>query len=305
MPRRWLVTGACGKLGGHVLRELGGEDVVAVGRRACSACVGGVRALDVSDAERLCSALERVAPTHIVHLAAESSPAAATRRPEAASTMNVLVARWLAEYAGRTGAWLAYPSTDFVFDGVSRRRYREDDPVHPLGHYARTKVDGEHEVLQRHVGAVARLSLTVGAPVCRRPTWWGLVVDRMLRGESVPAAVDEYRSPLTMRDAARAIVGMGRRRFRGLMHVAGPEVMTPFEMVRSLAAGIGVEPKLQPISRLALGGGTERPGFVPLEVSRLHTFDPDLVPRRVPWSTVAVAVSEDSGEHRQERTCRP
>ena len=49
----------------------------------------------------------------------------------------------LAEEARKQKAILIHYSTDYVFDGRLGRPYTEEDPTHPLGAYAVSKLAGE------------------------------------------------------------------------------------------------------------------------------------------------------------------
>ncbi len=250
-----MVTGSCGQLGGHVTRLLLARDVTVLGlsRRPCTGSHGEVRVADVCDSARLTDVLESFQPTHIAHLAAVSSPAGAERDQERAWALNLTVPRQLA----RTGAWLFYPSTDFVWDGTKNGRYRDTDVPEPRSLYGEMKVAGERVVGRS--GLVARLSLLHGLPVCPRETTWTRWHENLSQGKEITVCDDEFRTPLELSEAAKAIVDLGSKNVRGLIHLAGPDVLTPRDMARRLAGSLAVKPKLRPVSRLDLPGGKARP----------------------------------------------
>jgi dTDP-4-dehydrorhamnose reductase len=254
-----LVTGACGQLGGHLTKALvdQGSVVLGLGRRACDGRHGKVVSVDVSNSEALDGVLKSFRPTHIVHLAGVTSPVEAERNPARAWALNADVPRRLAEYATATGGWLLYPSSDFIWDGAAEGRYRESDIPRPGSAYGRTKVAGEQAVAD--AGVVARFSLLYGVPVCPRETTWTRWINHLERGDEITTFIDEFRTPLPLAEAARLVIGLGNRRVHGLMHVAGPEVLTPQDIVRRLADSLGVTPKLRPVKRNQLPGGITRP----------------------------------------------
>ena len=59
-------------------------------------------------------------PTHIIHLAALSSPERCEEDPAQAVSSNVAMTETIASYADRVGAHLITASTDLVFDGLAR-----------------------------------------------------------------------------------------------------------------------------------------------------------------------------------------
>lgn len=264
---RWLVTGACGQLGGHVTKRLTDRGAVVLGlsRRLCCGAHGDVRALDVRDHDKIDAVLQWYRPTHVVHLAGVSSPVAAERDPARAWELHAGVVGRLAEYVQATDGWLLYPSSDFIWDGEAERRYRESDQPIPRTIYGRTKVAGEKAA--GPAGLVARFSLLYGIPVCPRDTTWTRWMRDLEQGHEIRACVDEFRTPLPLEEAARLILGFGTAKTTGLVHVAGPEVLTAKELVTRMATRKGLRPRIRAVSRIELPGGNARPRNMAMESS--------------------------------------
>lgn len=278
--QRWFITGPCGQLGAHISRLLTeqGIDTLGVGHRPCGGAHGQVVVADVSVPEELRRILDAYRPTHILHLAAISSPTVAERRRDDAWRLHVDTTTQLAEYAAAHESWLLFPSTDFVWDGRSTDRYSENDSPMPGTYYGRTKVAGEQAVLERDAGLVVRYSLLVGLPVCPRETTWTKFVDALTAGSPLQGCADEFRSPLSIADAAAITVALGRAGKRGVLHVAGPETLSSREIIERLASALGVTPNLTSISRLDLPGGADRPRNVAMDASTVNALFADLVP---------------------------
>src|SRR6185312_12153036 len=128
-PRRLLVTGGSGHLGGEIVRRArdAGWDVVGTSFRT----PGPVR-LDVRDAAAVEALVADVSPDCVVHTAYLQDG------PDAWATNVDGSANVAAAAAGR-GARLIHLSTDLVFDGRAGRPYTEDDAVNPLLEYGRSK----------------------------------------------------------------------------------------------------------------------------------------------------------------------
>ncbi|MFD1049331.1 SDR family oxidoreductase, partial [Kibdelosporangium lantanae] len=227
-----MITGSCGQLGAHVMRGLvdRGITVLGLSRRPCTGSHGPVRVLDVRSPE-LTNVIREFQPTHIVHLAGVSSPTEAERDPDRAWAMHVDVPRRL----NACGVWMLYPSSDFVWDGTKKGRYTTADVPHPQSVYGRSKVAGERVV----DGLVVRFSLLYGPPACPRSTTWTQWTSKIDAGEPVPVFTNEFRTPLPFTEAAERVIDLGRHKVRGLVHVAGPDVLTPKDLVTVLARSRG------------------------------------------------------------------
>lgn len=292
----WLVTGACGQLGAHLTAQLSlrsGTRVTGVGRREC-VLHGKVLAVDLEDSRAIHRLLRELRPTHVVHLAGVTSPAFAEANPALAWRLNVERTEQLASYVEASEGWLLYASSDFVFSGKGEGRRSEVDLPDPSTHYGASKLAGEQIVLASGSGAVVRLSLLYGWPICSRSTTFTRLAGALLNNLPAQVCIDEFRTPVWLPDAARIITALGDRRHCGLLHVAGPEILTPFDIASCLAEQLAVNPKLVPIRRHSLDKRVERPRNVALGDTLLRQVLPHLLPRRISHVRVLGGALTDS-----------
>ena len=259
-----LVTGASGYLGRAVL---GSSDPPVVATRLTSApspapALEWVE-LDVRDATAVKAVFARVRPAAVIHTAYRQDG------PGFEET-NVTGSANVAAAAASLGARLVHISTDVVFDGASERPYREDDEPNPLGPYGRSKLEAEQEVLRAHPDAlIVRTSLMVGGP---EPGTQERTVLAAARGESkIVFFEDELRSPVLVDDLAAALVELSGRSEAGLLHVAGPEPVSRYELACRIAAVHGLPPESLRRGRIA-DSGLERAPRCVLDSSRARAL---------------------------------
>lgn len=135
-----LVTGANGQLGMEMRNVSAGS--------ADRYIFTDVAELDITDAD----AVDRVIASEnvdvIVNCAAYTNVDKAEEDEQAADLINHRAVAILATAAAKYGATLIHISTDYVFDGLSCVPYKEDDATSPTGAYGRTKLAGEHAVIE-------------------------------------------------------------------------------------------------------------------------------------------------------------
>lgn len=284
MPERWLITGASGQLGGHLLRALATDarigELFALLRDGAADCPGGRRIVcDLADSDSLARAVGMIRPTHVAHLGAVTAVSECHADPDRAFRVNVEATRRLAECAADCGARMVFSSTDMVFGG-DQAPYREADPPAPLSTYGRTKAAAESALRGMDHVVVVRLPLMFGLPAVPRATTFSNQIDALRRGESLRLFVDEFRTPVALADAAAALIALARSDFAGRVHVAGPERLSRFDLVRRAAAALGiVTGRLEPVSRNSLPAAEPRPADLSLVGERFARAFPELTPR--------------------------
>jgi dTDP-4-dehydrorhamnose reductase len=276
---RVLVTGGSGQLGSHVLRELRGRDLVAWS----GSCAGGLLGVplvpvDFTQPGAVAAAFRAARPDAVVHCAALARIADCHRDPGRARQVNVAATRTLAEECERSGARLVFVSTDLVFDG-ERGGYREGDEAKPLSVYGRTKLEAEGAARAAPRSVVARLSLLYGPSINGRASFFDEQTAALREGRKVTLFTDEWRTPLDLTTAARALVALASSDRAGIFHIGGPERLSRYEMGARLAAALGADASaIVAATRGGVAAAEPRPRDTSLNSSRWRAAFPS-----VPW----------------------
>ncbi len=285
-----LVTGASGQLGAYVLGELGNRALpTAAWSGSCRGQREGVTldVIDLADADAVRTAFDRARPTVVIHAAALARVDECHRDPDRALAINARGTEVLAELTNRDKARLIYVSTDLVFDG-EHAPYREHDPAAPLSAYGRSKAAGEQAARINPNSVVARVSLMYGPSRCGRPGFFDQQVAALRERRSITLFADEWRTPLDLGTAARALVGIALSDCVGTLHIGGPERMSRLEIGRRLARRLGLDPSTIVASQRASAGFAEpRPRDVSLDSSRWRGLFPG-----EPWPSFEQAVRQ-------------
>jgi len=144
---RILLFGGNGQVGTELQRTLAplGELVVAT-RDGASPGAGATVVADFNAPQSLPAVVDAVAPDVVVNAAAYTAVDRAESDAAAAFRVNAEAPERIAAACAARGARLVHYSTDYVFDGSSKRPYREDDAVAPLGVYGASKLAGERAI---------------------------------------------------------------------------------------------------------------------------------------------------------------
>jgi dTDP-4-dehydrorhamnose reductase len=277
---RVLVTGATGQLGSYLLESLilQSRHIVSGWSRGTAVRRHGVevRPVALTEQPRLRSALDSENPDVIVHTAAMSSADSVFKNPVEGRAVNVEATNALAAWCRDHDRRLLFTSTDLVFDGT-KGWYQEDDQPTPILEYGRTKAAAEQEVLQVPRGLVARISLLYGPSRAGRDSFFDTAVASLRAGKPQAFFEDEFRTPLDYATAARALIRLVDNDAQGIVHVAGRERVSRYELLLRVARVLGLEVGLIRSNRKAeLTHSEPRPTDVSLDTSRLDALLPDL-----------------------------
>ena len=151
---KYLVTGVTGQLGYDLKKQLlkQNQEVFAPTRAQ----------MDIQDEESVRKVVKAYQPDIIIHCAAYTAVDKAEVEKEKAYTTNVIGTKNLTLASIENAAKMVYISTDYVFDGKKNGTYHEDDIVHPINIYGKTKELGEEMTRQNPNHLIARISWVFG-----------------------------------------------------------------------------------------------------------------------------------------------
>ena len=189
--------------------------------------------------------VEQIAPSAIVHTAANANIDYCQANQQEALDVNARMTHNMAALATRLGIRLVYCSTDNVFDGT-KGRYTEAEPPSPVNFYGHTKVEGEKAVLTMpRGGVVARVAIVMGLPMLGvGNSFLSKMIPVLERGETLGVPPLEIRSPVDVATLGQALLELADHDFTGIIHLSGNDIMNRCEMVQTLAKGLGFSPDL-------------------------------------------------------------
>ncbi len=240
-----LVTGASGNLGHWICRLAAKSHAVTAVHWRHPFAMDGVRSIraDLTDLPGLDPLLAAIEPDAVIHAAALSQPVACEHHPEVSRRLNVEVPEKLAALCAGLRIPFVFTSTDLVFDGSSAP-YAEQDAVTPVCVYGRQKAEAEAAVLDVDAGAlVCRMPLMIGVGVGASPNFSTQMLDHIRRRRPLRLLTDEFRTPVTYRDAAQGLLALIGK-VGGRLHLGGRSRISRYDLGILMAGQMGVSPAM-------------------------------------------------------------
>lgn len=233
---RILVTGANGFLGYYLVQQLLQKEqkVVATGKGAnrlpFTADNFHFRPLDFTSHEKVANVLAETKPNVVVHCGAISKPDECEWNREAAFLSNVTGTLHLLEAAAACKTHFIFLSTDFVFSG-QKGFYSEDDERGPVNYYGQTKLLAEDEVVKYPFAwTIVRTVLVYGKTFSGRENIVTNTAKALQEGRPLKIFDDQERTPTYVEDLAAGIVAIIEKEAKGIYHLSGEDVRTPYDV---------------------------------------------------------------------------
>ena len=270
---RIAIVGAAGQLGQALSEVLASETVIPLRHEQ----------IELTDRSSIVRAIDGARPDVVVNAAAYNFVDRA-EDDSLAFAVNMLGPRYLAMACEERGCVLVHVSTDYVFGRDADRRipYVETDPPEPVNQYGDSKFQGEQLVsseCRRHF--VVRTCGLYGKTSERGK---GNFVQTMLRlageGRELRVVDDQFCTPTSALDLARALADLVRTEAYGLYHAVNAGETTWYGFAREIFRIAGLSPQLIPVTTAEYPTRARRPEYSVLSTAKLDALRG--VPMR-PW----------------------
>jgi dTDP-4-dehydrorhamnose reductase len=194
---------------------------------------------DITDAEAVCAALERIRPELVVHPAGIPDLDVCEADPPKAFLVNYHGTRNVVEAARQVGAGVAHISTDAVFDGKKLTPYLETDQPQPLTVYGATKLQAEQAVKALAKHWIFRVSVLFGPG---KTNFVEKGLRKVAAGDEYVVASDQLGTATHTVDAGMKIMEVVEAGRCGLYHLSNQGACTRFELARKAVELAGLDP---------------------------------------------------------------
>jgi len=249
-----------------------------LGRAVQAATPGGVELrastiadLDITDAAAVEAAMAD-RPDWVVNCAAWTRVDDAEEHEAEATRINGEAVGIIGRAAVRHGVRVLHISTDYVFDGLLDRPYREDDLPNPQGAYGRSKLASERALAASGCQwtLIRTQWLYGGGPSFVRTMW-----QRARAGQASRVVNDQFGAPTHVFELAGVIWRLVQEGAGGIWHAAAWGYANWFEVARLVYQATGADPALvTPCSTAEYSARAPRPANGRLDCSKLGGMRP-------------------------------
>ena len=214
-------------------------------------------------------------PELVINAAAYTAVDQAETESSTAFKINAEAPGVIASVCNNVGAGFIHFSTDYVFDGKGEAPYSEQDSVHPLGVYGKSKLAGEEAIA----------SQTDKYIVIRTAWLYSLVGENFLKTmlrlekseKEIRVVSDQFGCPTYAHDLANAVwlivaqLNKNKQFPRGIYHGVNSGVASWYEFAQEIFKVLGRTDKvIHPIATSEYTTSAKRPSFTALSCDHIR-----------------------------------
>jgi len=222
--------------------------------------------LDITDVDKVMSAVKKEKPDVIINTAAITNVDGCEANKALADKVNRDGAGVMARAAASCGARLVHISTDYVFDGSSKKAYTENDKPCPQSVYGSSKLAGELEVQKYEKSYILRTAWLYG------PHGNNFVKTMLRLGKEkgeVSVVTDQIGNPTSTFELIRIIDTVLKRGEFGIYHATCSGVCSWNEFAREIFRTAGMDVAVKDVTSEQFVRPAKRPAYSNLSKEKL------------------------------------
>jgi dTDP-4-dehydrorhamnose reductase len=267
-----LLTGKNGQLGNEI-------QVLASCYPDYNFLYTDIAELDITDNQHVLKFFDEHNPVICINAAAYTAVDKAEIESELAFKVNAEAVKNLAQACKKWNTKFIHVSTDYVFNGLAKHPYKEDDSTDPVNYYGYTKLKGEEFALTECPSTIVIRTSWVYS------TFGNNFVKTMLRlmkeKESINVVDDQVGSPTYAEDLAKAILTITTSDIdgkEGIYHYSNDGVISWFQFAAAIKEISGSSCTVNPIPTSAYPTPAKRPAYSAFDKTKIErTFSIPIV----------------------------
>jgi dTDP-4-dehydrorhamnose reductase len=247
-PIKILITGGSGLIGQYLNVEMSNYEILTAFNDNPGNCrnYNNVK-LNISDSVQMESIFKLFKPEVVIHSAAISSPNNCLNvSPKVVYEVNVNASENIAKLCHLHKSKLIFFSTDLIYDGTRGSMLKEEAKVNPISLYAESKLVAERKIQSTFDNfIILRTALIFGIGLNHSQNHFANIYQNLKDRNEVKLFYDQFRTPLSVIDAARVVKQLVSIPFKGeIINFAGIERVSRFEIGELLCKITGFDKNL-------------------------------------------------------------
>jgi len=264
-----LVTGKNGQLGKSI------HKIVVNNEQSSEFVFVGREVLDLSNQDSIINYFNNNSFDVIINCAAYTDVDKAEKEIELANYINHLAISKIAEISNKNKVKLIHISTDYIFDGKSKKAYLESDDPSPLNIYGKSKLAGEIAVCEsmQKNAIIIRTSWLYSE---HSNNFFNTIVGRAQKFDELSVVSDQFSSPTNAGDLAKVITQiLNHNKFRNhdqltqIYHYSSYGVCSWFEFAREILELANIDCQVNPIETKDYLTAARRPKYSLLNTDKI------------------------------------
>ena len=227
--------------------------------------------LDVTKKDEIEKLFSDIKPDIVVNTTALHNVDYCEENQDEAFAVNTNAIQYIFTNSEKVGSRFIHISTDYVFDGLSKTPYSENDPATPLSIYGKSKLDGE-KILSGSNHLVVRPSVVYGwTPLelagktssSGKPMNFALwVLTKLHKNEPLTIVTDQFATATLADSLAESILKISESNKSGLYHISGLSCESRYDFCIKLAKQFGYDASMiSPVSSSEFKQKAGRPAY--------------------------------------------
>lgn len=203
--------------------------------------------VNIVNENELKNLFEKVKPDVVIHSAAITNPVQRVNQStKEYFDTNVTASKHIAQFCAQYNSKLIYLSTDLVYAGYRGSFLKEDAKLIPATLYAETKLVGETKVKESTDNfLILRTALLYGFGLNHSQCHFQTMYEDLKCGRPTKLFSDQYRTPISLSDAARIITELTAIDLKGeIINLGGQQRVSRYELGELLCTVAGFDKNL-------------------------------------------------------------